>query len=376
MAQERGHFQPPSYNYEASASTISSPATSRYVMGDEERYPTVVETQLPPYIASIEMRSPRTFCTVSPLTATPPSGLQTPINDYAMSELSTNLNNLQKPLAPSTRAQSRICGVRRPIFLCVMAGCIATVIVGIIVGVVVGLKLRSKTTTRLPMITVSGVFAGGNNTDWNMQLYYTNKTTGDVNFRLNTDGATWGAVQVLNLSITPELDTSMSATSMLGTDGKIYLNLFYIKDAAIILANISCSSAYSCTTEFNDSITKNDTFPLSDDSNLAAVYSDSTRSFLVFYLNSDHYVTQVSSNPADGTWDRGHTISGKALAGSGIGAAAVGTNGSVNVQYVDSTTKTLYNVQWDTNMWWSRKSLEQSFASLNCQERELTLIHS
>ncbi|KAH8591209.1 hypothetical protein B0O99DRAFT_744636 [Bisporella sp. PMI_857] len=316
----------PPYECHTPRSAVSSAGASKYVMADEERYPTVIDTQpgLHPYLPA-DARSEETIL-----------------------PLDRSLVNLQKlSMAPPTAPVRKHFGIPRPIFLRLLAGFLAFVIISTIIGVVVGLKLKSKPRTRLPAITSSGVFVGDgkNGTNWNMQLYYMNSTTGEVTFRLHTGGATWGAEQTMNLSIIPEVDASMTATSMAGSDGNVYLNLFYIKGTAIILANVSCTDTV-CETVFNDAITKGVTFPLSRDSALDAVYLGSSDGFRVFYHNSDHYITQLGSF-GDGLWDRGQTISGKALAGSSISAVAVGTEGDINVVYVDAKSKMLYNVQWD-----------------------------
>lgn len=325
-------------------------------MGDEERYPTPVETQpdLPPYFGQNRPASPRDNEALSQVSIYlqhwPPSSR----NDETLSQASINLHDLQKPPPPLPPARRKCFGLPRPIFFFVIAVMFLVITVAIVVGVVIGLRLKSKSIARLPAITVSGVFAGENNTDWNMQLCYTNRTTSKLGLRFNTGSAGWGAEQSLNLSITPESDSPMAATSMLGNDGNVYLNLFYVKNAAIILANFTCVST-ACTRVSNEAITKFATYSLSSDTSLAAVYVGPRQGYRVFYHNTDHYIVQLTS-PGDGTWDRGQTISGKALAGSSIAAASIGTGGDIDVLYVDSSTQVLVNVQWEGNTWWSRKS--------------------
>jgi hypothetical protein len=318
-----------------SAVSLENVAPQTHVMRDEERYPTVVEPEqgLHPYVS----------------TDTHPI-LRNEIGD-TMSPVSRNLDSLQKPQLPPAPAPAprTYFGISRPRFIRIASIVLVAVLVAIIIGVVVGLKLRNKP-TKYPAITSSGVFLGTNNTDWNMHVIHTNMTTGKVTFRLNTGAANWTAEKTMNLSIVPALNAPLSAASVLGNDGNVYINLFYIKDRNIVLANVSCVFT-TCKTIYNGVITKNVTYPLASDSGLDSVYNNGT-GYHVFYHNSDRYVTQLTTI-GDGSWDHGETISGKALTGSSLSAALVGNSGAINVLYVDDRTKTLFNVQWDT-VWQNR----------------------
>jgi hypothetical protein len=317
-----------------------SKAAPDYVMRDDERYPTPVEEHpgLHPYIAPFAPTTPATDDTVSPIIISPVSR-----------NLNRNQSNVQKfevEGSQKTPTSSRkCCGLRRQTFFFITAGMALLVISGIVVGVVVALKLKNDSeTTRLPALTSSGLFIDTNNTIWNSQIAYVNTTSGKVAFRLNSGSDTFTAPQTMNLTIIPATDAPMSLVSILGTDNNIYLNLFYIYDTQIILANVSCAASI-CTTIFNGAISSDLSFPLYESSGLAALYLGAGKGFRIFYHNSDRYLTQLSSL-GDG-WDHGATISGKAVSGSSISATEVGETGMITVFYVEDMSKELYYIQYN-----------------------------
>ncbi len=356
MASERNHFPPPSYDYgmemtESPISIHAAPENSnnlpadKYIMRDEERYPTVVEipTGLIPY--------------------EPPPGETSATSANTLSPLTRNLAALpsQKPEPeelPEKVPVRKIWGVPRRRFFMIATGLAVLAISAIIIGVAVGVVTKNKHRKRYPAITASGVFTGANATSWHMHIVHTNITTGAVTLKSNNGTGSWSAEQSLNLSVVPAVDAPISATSVLGNDGTVYLNLFYIHDNNIVLANITCVAA-ACTTISNNVISNGITYPLHTNSAIDSVYINSTMGYRIFYHNSDKYITQLGST-GDGTWDHGSTISGKALSGSSICASVLGDSGGINVIYVDDKDKELYNVQFDQNRWRNRRHLQLS----------------
>jgi Fungal fucose-specific lectin len=319
-------------------------------MRDDERYPTPVEEDpgLHPYTPEFSPGSAFSHDAISPTTVSPIS--------RNLTTLTTSGSTLQKLEVEGNRKnrspRQQCCGVRRRILISLVVGLVLLVIVGVVVGVVVALKLKeaSEETTRLPALTSSGLFIGTNYTNWNSQIAYTNTTSGKVTFRLNSGAANFTAPQTMNLTIVPLISAPMSMVSMLGTDGNIYINLFYIYDSRIILANVSCDTTIvptDCTTIYNDAISEDLSFPVYEYSGLAALYLGTPDlGFRVFYHNSDRYVTQLSMN-GRGSWDHGATISGKAPSGSSISAAQVGNTSALTVLYVDDKSKDLYYISYN-----------------------------
>lgn len=327
-----------------------SKAVPEYVMRDDERYPTPVEEDpgLHPYTPPFSPATALSRDTLSPSTVSPISR-----NLTAVATPSSPLQKLEVEGNRKIRSpRQQCCGVRRRIFIVLVVGLALLVIVGIVVGVVVALKIKqaSEDTTRLPALTSSGLFIGTNYTNWNSQIAYTNTTSGKVTFRLNSGAANFTAAQTMDLTIVPSISAPMSMVSMLGTDGNIYINLFYIYDSKIILANVSCDPATvptACTTIYNDAISDGLSFPVYEYSGLAALYLG-TRDlgFRVFYHNSDRYITQLSMD-GRGMWDHGATVSGKAPSGSSISAAQVGNTSSLTLFYVDDKSKDLYYISYN-----------------------------
>jgi hypothetical protein len=317
-----------------------SKAAPEYVMRDDERYPTPVEEHpgLHPYIAPFAPPTPVTDDTVSPIIISPVS--------RGLSRNQSNLQKFEVEGSQKTRTPSRkCCGLRRRIFSSLTAGIALLVITGIVVGVILALKLKKDSeTTRLPALTSSGLFIDTNNTIWNSQIVYVNTTSGKVTFRLNSGSDNFTAPQTMNLTIIPATDAPMSLVSILGTDNNIYLNLFYIYDTQIILANVSCAPSI-CTTIFNGAISNDLSFPPDESSGLAALYLGAEKGFRIFYHNSDRYLTQLSS--LGNGWDHGATISGKAVSRSSISATEVGTTGMITVLYVENMSKELYYIQYN-----------------------------
>ena len=328
----------------------SSKAVPQYVMRDDERYPTPVEEDsgLHPYTPAFSPVTAFSQDTISPATVSPIS--------RNLTTVTTSGSTLQKlEVEGNRRNQSprrRCCGVRRRICIVLVVGLALLVIVGILVGVFVALKIKeaSQNTTRLPALTSSGLFIGANDTNWNSQIAYINTTSGKVTFRLNSGAANFTAAQTMNLTIVPSISAPMSMVSMLGTDGNIYINLFYIDNSKIILANVSCDPATvptACTTIFNDAISGDLSFPVYEYSGLAALYLGTPDlGFRVFYHNSDRYITQLSMN-GRGFWDHGATVSGKAPSGSSISAAQVGNTSALTVFYVDDRSEDLYYISYN-----------------------------
>ncbi|KAH8676479.1 hypothetical protein BGZ60DRAFT_513410 [Tricladium varicosporioides] len=327
--RQRLQEPPPSYNPEDSfRSRGSSPRLSisktapEYVMRDEERYPTPVEENpgLHPYSVPVtptpRTRTPVSSENVSPIMASPLHRIESITTGY---EVGVEAQKIQPTPA------RKCCAIT--------------------VGVVIVLKLKAESeTTRLPGLTSSGLFLDTNSTIWNSQIAYTNTTTGKVNFRLNNGSDSYAAEQAMNLTIIPATNAPMSMVSMLGTNGNIYLNLFYIYNSQIVLANVSCELT-SCTTIYNGVISHNVTYPVYKASGLAAVYLGS-KGIRVFYHNTDLYVSQLSMQ-GDGNWDHGTTVSGKAVSGSSISATEIGTGGMFAVFYVEDKSKNLYYTQYN-----------------------------
>lgn len=270
-----------------------------------------------------------------------------------MTSSSSNLHKLGVEGNRNRRPfRQQCCGVPRRIFIALVTGLTLLVIIGIVVGVVLALKLKeaSEETTRLPALTSSGLFIGFNYTNWNSQIAYTNTTSGKVTFRLNSGAANFTAAQTMNLTIVPSINAPMSMVSLLGTDGNIYINLFYIDNSRIILANVSCDPGAAptlCTTIYNDAISDNLSFPVYEHSGLASLYLGTMDlGFRIFYHNSDRYLTQLSMN-GRGVWDYGATISGKASSGSSISAAQVGNTSALTVFYVEDKSEDLYYISYN-----------------------------
>ncbi len=226
------------------------------------------------------------------------------------------------------------------------------ILCAIIIGVAVGVT-NSKSHKKFPSITSAGVFTGANRTEWKMHVVHAKTGSDDVLMKFNNGTGAWSPDQTLEFDIAPSMDDPMTATSMLGSDGNVYLNIFYVHEQNIVLANFSCV-AEICMSVYNDVITKGITYPLSATSAIESVYLNSTLGYRVFYHNTDKYVTELGSQ-GDGTWDHGRTISGKALSGSSISASVI--NDDVVLLYVDDKDKTLYNVQSVDGRWRNRKSL-------------------
>lgn len=324
-------------------------------MRDDERYPTLVEEHpgLHPYTPPVNVpRAGLIDDIISPVTISPISRNQ------------TNQENFQK-LEPEASQEPRTplrecCGIRRPIFFAALAGLVILAIIGLVAGVVEGLKLqKASETTRLPALISSGLYIGANETKWNSQVAYSNTTSGKVTFRLNSGEQNFTGQQTMNLSIVPASNAPMSMVSMLGTDGNIYISLFYIYDTKIVLANVSCSLAI-CTTIYNGAISDDITYPIYKTSGLAAVYLGSKSGYRVFYHNSDRYLTELSTL-GDGSWDHGATISGKAVAGSSISATEIGTSGMMAVLYVEDKSEELYYIQY--NATWQGGNSQPSLLS-------------
>jgi len=371
MASERNRFAPPSYDYgmemtESPMSINASPAPTysipptvpeeKYVMRDEERYPTVIDVPsgLIPYEPAPGETSAASATTMSPLArnlAALPANDQTPMPKPE-----------NEPLPERTPART-ILGMPRRRFFMIATGVGMLVLCAIIIGVAVGVT-KSKANKKFPSITASGVFAGANSTEWKMHVVHAKSGSDEVSMKLNNGTGEWSEKQTLNFTIIPRLDDPMTATSVLGNDGNLYLNIFYIHEHNIVLANFSCLEA-ACTSVYNGVITKGITYPLSDDSGLESVYINSTTGYRIFYHNSDKYVTQLAS-PGDGTWDHGTTISGKALKGSSISATVLG--GDVIVLYVDDKDKILYNVQ-ATDGRWRNRTLPHALRPLQANPR-------
>jgi hypothetical protein len=317
-----------------------SDAAPEYVMRDDERYPTPVEEHpgLHPYTPPNPPTSAAIDDIVSPVTVVSPlSRNQTNLEDFQKLELEVG----QKTRTP----RRKCCGIRLSIFLALLAGLAVILIIGIMVGVVEGLKLkREAETSRLPALVASGVYIGTNDTKWNSQIAYSNTTSGKVTFLLNSGENNFTSPQTMNLTMVPASNAPMSIVSMYGTDGNIYLSLFYIYDSSIVLANVSCSLSV-CTTIYNGAISKDITYPIYKTSGLAAVYLGSS-GYRVFYHNTDRYLTELSTL-GDGTWDHGTTIAGKAVAGSSISATEIGTSGMMAVLYVDDKSEDLYYIQYN-----------------------------
>jgi hypothetical protein len=335
-------------------SSSTSKVAPEYVMRDEERYPTPIEEHpgLHPYTAPVVPLSPSTVFSndiVSPATIYP--------IDRNLTTVTTSGSTLQKlEVEGNEKTRSRrqqCCGIRRRIFIALIIGLALLVIIGIVVGVVVALKIKETSeTTRLPALTSSGLFIGANYTNWNSQIAYTNTTSGKVTFRLNSGAANFTAAQTMNLTIVPSISAPMSMVSIHGTDGNIYINLFYVDDSRIILANVSCNPGTVptlCTTIYNDAISRDLSFPVYEYSGLAALYLGKDLGFRVFYHNSDRYITQLSMG-GQGIWDHGETISGKAPSGSSISAAQVGNSSVLTVFYVDDKSGDLYYISYN-NTW-------------------------
>ncbi|KAH6675881.1 hypothetical protein B0J14DRAFT_587492 [Halenospora varia] len=345
--RQRLQEPPPSYDPNDSyRSRSSSPRLSisktapEYVMRDEERYPTPVEENpgLQPYIAPFTPtpRSPVSSEIVSPIITSPLNKTESSTTSYEV--------GVEAQKTQSTPAR-KYYGLPRRIFFALVAGSVLLAITAITIGVVVALKLKAASeTTRLPGLTSSGLFLDTSNTIWNSQIAYTNTTTGKVNFRLNNGSDTYAAEQAMNLTLVPATNAPMSMVSMLGTNGNIYLNLFYIYNSQIVLANISCELT-SCTTIYNGVISRDVTYPVYKSSGLAAIYLGS-KGFRVFYHNTDLYVSQLSMQ-GDGNWDHATTISGKAVSGSSISATEIGTGGTFAVFYVEDKSKNLYYTQYN-----------------------------
>lgn len=339
--REQPRLPPPSYSidssYRLSIPRLSMSKTGpEYVMRDEERYPTPIEEDpgLHPYTSS------------SPATA---STIDTIISPIILSPVSSNdeiLQAVDEVASLKVEKPRKNFSLRRRKRFLLVTGIALLLIIGSVVGIVVGLKLRkSSANIRLPALTSSGLYIGTNNTDWNTQISYMNTTSGEVNFKLSSGESNFTVAQTMNLTIIPATDAPMSMVSMLGTDGNIYLNLFYIADTSVILANLSCDSL-TCTIISNAAISDKVSFPLYETSGLAALYLGSSLGFRVFYHNSDRYLTQLSSK-SDGSWGHGTTISGKAVAGSAIAATEIGTSGMINVLYVEDKSEALYYVQYN-----------------------------
>ncbi|PVH78367.1 hypothetical protein DL98DRAFT_516843 [Cadophora sp. DSE1049] len=335
MASERNRFAPPSYDYgmeltESPMSINASPAPTysipptvpeeKYVMRDEERYPTVIEVPsgLIPYEPGPGETSAASGTTMSPLTR---NLAALPANDQARSP-----NPENEPL-PERAPVRTIFGMPRRRFFMIATGVGMLVLCAVIIGVAVGVT-KSKSNKKFPSITAAGVFAGANSTEWKMHVVHAKTGSDQVSMKFNNGTGEWSEKQTLNFTIIPKLDDPMTATSVLGNDGNLYLNIFYVHEENIVLANFSC--------------------PLSEDSGLESVYINSTAGYRIFYHNSDKYVTQLAGS-GDGTWDHGQTISGKALKGSSITATVVG--GDIVVLYVDDKDKILYNVQATDGRW-------------------------
>ncbi|PBP24516.1 hypothetical protein BUE80_DR004597 [Diplocarpon rosae] len=305
----------------------------KYTMRDDERYPTVVEVEIPSglihYSPHEGESSAASANTLSPLTRT-------------LTTLTT-----QEPVSkemPGRKHIQKIWGLPRRRFFMIATGVGVLMLCATIVGVAVALTLKNKVRTRYAAITASGVFVGEENAEWHMQLVRTNITDNTISLKSNNGTGSWSPDLPLDFTIVPALDAAMSVTSVLGTDGLIYVNLFYIHDNNIVLANITCDSA-SCTTLSNDIISKHITYPIHKESPLESVYIKSS-GYRVFYHNTDRYITQLSS-AGDGTWSYGAAISGKALSGSSISASVLGDSGNILMVFVDSKEKQLFNVIFD-----------------------------
>ncbi|KAI9050837.1 hypothetical protein LZ554_004956 [Drepanopeziza brunnea f. sp. 'monogermtubi'] len=358
MASERDHFPPPSYDYgmemtESPVSIHAAPVAAlppqlaeRHVMRDDERYPTVVETQpgLCPYEPEQDVASAASAtASVSPLSPTTR-------NFASLTAVDQGAQTLEAKEMSDMEPARKILGLPRRRFFMVATAVGVTLLCAMIISVAIGVTTtRSREAKRYPAITASGLYIDANNTEWHMHLVHTNLTSGALTVKSNNGTGSWTSEQDVNLTIVPEMDAPISATSVLGHDGRVYLNLFYIKEGDIVLANITCVEA-ACTTISNAVISKEMTFPLLENSALDSVYLNSSMGYRVFYHNSDRYVTQLAS-PGDGTWDHGSTISGKALKGSSISASVLGDGGAINVIYVDDHTQSLYNVQFDDGRW-------------------------
>ncbi|KAK0104891.1 hypothetical protein ONS95_005156 [Cadophora gregata] len=348
MASERNRFAPPSYNYgmelTESPMSIQAPRAptysytptvpqEKYVMRDEERYPTVVEEPagLIPYEPVAEDSSATSVT----------RNVAAPSLDDQMSIAKPE----NEPL-PERAPVRTILGMPKKRFFMVMTVVGMVVLCLIIIGAAVGVS-KGKSNTKFPSITAAGVFTGANNTEWKMHVVHAKTGSDHFSVKFNNGTGPWSERQSLNFTIIPKLDDPMTATSVLGNDGNIYLNLFYVHDENIVLANFSCIQE-ACTPVFNEVITKGITYPLSHDSSLESVYINSSAGYRIFYHNSDKYVTQLGS-AGDGTWDHGAAISGKALEGSSISAAII--DGAITVLYVDDKDKILYNVQAREGRW-------------------------
>lgn len=354
MASERNRFAPPSYDYgmeltESPMSIMAPPAPAystpptvpgeKYVMRDEERYPTVIDVPsgLIPYEPGPGETSAASATTMSPITRNL-AGL--PANDQ-----SWNRNPENEPL-PERVPVRTILGMPRRRFFMSATGVGMLVLCAIIIGVAVGIT-KSKSNRKFPSITAAGTFTGANSTEWKMYVVHAETDSDQVSMKFNDGTGRWSDSQTLNFTIVPKLDDPMTATSVSGNDGSLYLNIFYIHEQNIALANFSCLQE-ACRSIYNGFITKGITYPLSDDSGLEAVYINSTAGYRVFYHNTDKYVTQLAS-PGDGNWDHGQPISGKALKGSSITATVL--DGDIIVLYVDDKDKILYNVQTTDGRW-------------------------
>ncbi|OWP03242.1 hypothetical protein B2J93_2974 [Marssonina coronariae] len=343
MASERNQYPPPSYNYgieisQSPASPHAFPKTAhipaeKYTMRDDERYPTVVEVEIPPglihYAPQEGESSAASANTISPLSRT--------LAAHTTREPASEEASERRP-------GRKILGLSRRRFLMIATGVGFLMLCASIIGIAVLVTVRDQARTRYAALTVSGVFVGEENAEWNMQIVHTNMTSGAISLRSNNGTGGWTPDQALNFTIVPDLDAAMTVTSVLGTDGLIYINLFYIHDSNIVLANITCDSE-ECTTLSNDIITKDITYPIHKQSPLDSVYIKSS-GYRVFYHNTDKYITQLSSS-GDGTWSHGAAISGKALSGSSISASILGESGNILMMYVDAKKKQLYNVIYD-----------------------------
>ncbi|KAL5314178.1 hypothetical protein ACEPPN_018603 [Leptodophora sp. 'Broadleaf-Isolate-01'] len=346
MTSERHKYAPPSYDYgmeltESPMSINASPAprygtppnlpAEKYVMRDEERYPTVVD--IPSGLIPCDPAQEGASATT----------LNRNVVDYDQAARSQKSGTESLPQRQPPRT---ILGMPRRRFFMIATGVGVLILCAIIIGVAVGVT-NSKSHKKFPSITSAGVFTGANRTEWKMHVVHAKTGSDDVLMKFNNGTGAWSPDQTLEFDIAPSMDDPMTATSMLGSDGNVYLNIFYVHEQNIVLANFSCV-AEICMSVYNDVITKGITYPLSATSAIESVYLNSTLGYRVFYHNTDKYVTELGSQ-GDGTWDHGRTISGKALSGSSISASVI--NDDVVLLYVDDKDKTLYNVQ-SVDGWW------------------------
>lgn len=241
---------------------------------------------------------------------------------------------------------------RRKYFFFAIAG--FAFLASIAIGLGIGLsKKQSSTPAQYPGLAVSGLFVK-NVTQWNMQLFYQERTSSTINYRISTNTIDYSAAQAITLSHAPTQNTPMAATSF---DGTTFHNLFYILNSEIVLANMTCppSSPTSCSTLTNTVMSKGLQNSVAEDSSIAAVFLGFgvNKGFRIFHHNTTHEVIELAL--MNGTKQE-TVITDAAVQGSSLAAVTFSTPGYIQVLYMNAKANTIFTVEYFNGNWLARAS--------------------